>query len=134
MEWSCTTMQLPSFVGFFLLFFAFLILRIFVFLFSRGWVLGFFLLVLQPTSSLLIHNLSLGQKREGVKEYSPNFRLLALGSIHCDFGLNGCFLPCLLLLRKWCVIHRHLAKAYCFRVKFNVTYNMYTVKMLICSC
>ena len=43
--------------------------------------------------------------------YSSSFGLLALGGIHCDFGLKGCFLPCRRLLRKRCVMRRRLAKA-----------------------
>ena len=43
--------------------------------------------------------------------YSSSFGLQALGGIHRNFILKGCFLPCHLLLLKWCVILNCLARA-----------------------
>ena len=42
---------------------------------------------------------------------SSSFGLLALGGIHWDFSLKGCFLPCRLPLLKCCVILNGLATA-----------------------
>ena len=55
--------------------------------------------------------LSSGSSASVFSMYFSSFLLLALGGFHCDFGLKGCFLPCRLLFRKWCVMRRCLARA-----------------------
>ena len=47
------------------------------------------------------------EEREG----EGRLGLLALGGIHCDFSLKGCFFPSCLLFWKWCLMRRRLARA-----------------------
>ena len=70
--------------------------RIFISFFER---LGFG--VLSSGSSVIVLSM-----------YSSSLGLLAFGGIHCDLGLKGSFFPNGLLFRKWCVMHRRLAKAF----------------------
>ena len=53
--------------------------------------------------------------------YFSSFVLVTLGGDHCDFGLNGYLLPSRLLLQKWCVIRRRLAKSFKFLLRLDLS-------------